>query len=236
MEEKKDNSKRKKKVFQLFLFIALSGFILFLGFVQLKTAIYGPYYLQKENNPTFSEEEILNTLTQQAQEMDTDQDGLSDYEEFYTYQTSPYLEDSDGDVFYDLEEIEAESNPLDPSSTPYRQSFSETESTTEERGLIWEASLPENLSAEEIRSLLLRLGIESEIVENISDKELEKLYNEAKEETGINPQVLLNPSLLDIDTEFLRQSLIEEGADPLLLEDLDDRTLKSMFLEYLTLE
>ncbi|MCF7906737.1 thrombospondin type 3 repeat-containing protein [Patescibacteria group bacterium] len=236
MEEKKEHNKKKRKIFQLFLFIVLGGFILFLGFVQLKTAIYGPYFLQKENNSNFSEEEILNILTQQAQEMDTDQDGLSDYEEFYTHQTSPYLGDSDGDNFNDLEEIEAESDPLDPFSTPYRQSPSETESTTGEKGLIWEASLPENLSAEEIRSLLLRLGIESEIVENISDKELENLYNETKEETGINPQVLLNPSLLDIDTESLRQSLIEEGIDPLLLEDMDDKTLKSMFLEYLNLK
>jgi hypothetical protein len=231
MEEK------KKKFFQLFLFILVGGFVLFLGFIQLKTAIYGPYSLQKQNNFNISQEEILNLLTQQAQEMDTDQDGISDYEEFYTHQTSPYLWDSDGDSFSDLEEIEAGSNPLNSSLTPYRKASSEKDSLTEEeKGLIWEPSLPENISVEEIRSLLLRLGIDEEVVENINDKELENLYNKTKEETGINPQILLNPTLLEVDTEFLRQSLIEEGVDPLLLEELDDETLKSMFLEYLTLE
>ena len=234
MEEKK---KKKRKFLQLFLFVLVGGFILFLGFVQLKTAIYGPYFLQEEKGSDFSEEEILNILTQQAKEMDTDQDGISDYEEFYTHQTSPYLWDSDGDEFSDLEEIESESNPLDPSSTPYRQfSAEESESITEKNNLIREPSLSENLSIKDIRSLLLRLGIEEEVVENISDKNLENLYNETKEETGINPQILLNPSLLEIDTESLRQSLIEEGVDPLLLEDLEDKELKSMFLEYLKLE
>lgn len=37
--------------------------------------------------------------------LDTDGDGLTDYQELYTYGTSPYLKDSDGDGFNDYDEV-----------------------------------------------------------------------------------------------------------------------------------
>ncbi|MBT3689795.1 hypothetical protein HOG11_00370, partial [bacterium] len=47
----------------------------------------------------------------QLQVQDTDFDGLSDYDELYLYNTSPYLEDTDSDGFNDSEEI---TNGYDP--------------------------------------------------------------------------------------------------------------------------
>ena len=51
---------------------------------------------------------------------DTDFDGLSDFEEIATHGTDPLNPDTDGDGFTDFEEINARppSDPLDPDSRP----------------------------------------------------------------------------------------------------------------------
>ncbi len=46
--------------------------------------------------------------------IDTDQDGLSDYDELYFYNTSPYLEDTDSDGLEDKAEIEIGEDPNCP--------------------------------------------------------------------------------------------------------------------------
>lgn len=48
------------------------------------------------------------------QKKDTDQDGLSDFEELHVYNTSPYLADSDSDGFTDKQELEASEDPNCP--------------------------------------------------------------------------------------------------------------------------
>lgn len=48
-----------------------------------------------------------------SQTIDTDGDGLSDYDEVYVHETDPWLADSDGDGMYDGVEIEGGSSPTD---------------------------------------------------------------------------------------------------------------------------
>lgn len=45
---------------------------------------------------------------------DSDLDGLSDYQELFTYKTNPYNPDTDGDGFLDGDEVDNGFNPLDP--------------------------------------------------------------------------------------------------------------------------
>src|SRR3989338_3721014 len=45
---------------------------------------------------------------------DTDRDGLSDYNEFYLYQTSPYLDDTDSDGVGDKQEVDTGGDPNCP--------------------------------------------------------------------------------------------------------------------------
>ena len=226
----------KSKVLPLFFLSILGLFVLVLGFFQIRGAIYGPFEGFKKSNAeqetTLTQEEILSILLKQAKQEDTDKDGLSDYDEVYVYQTSPYIQDSDSDAFSDQEEVIAGSDPMDPNSTPYRQN-----KDTEKSNLLeysWpEVSEDEQFSIEDIRNFLIQAGIAKEIVDNIDDNELKKLYNDTKEETGIDPQDLESSYSPEVDISLLRQALIDEGVDSLMLEQIDDETLKTMFLENL---
>lgn len=52
--------------------------------------------------------------------LDSDGDGLSDDDEVNVYGTDPFNPDTDGDTWSDGEEVQAGSDPLDPTSFPYR--------------------------------------------------------------------------------------------------------------------
>jgi len=226
----------KSKIFQIFCLSALGLFVLALGFFQIRGAIYGPFEgfgkSGTEKKSMLTQEEILSILSEQAKQEDTDKDGLSDYDEVYVYHTSPYIQDSDSDAFSDKEEIDAGSDPLNSSSTPYHQAQNNEESNLIEE--FWsESSEDEQFSSEDIRDFLIQAGIAKEIVDNIDDNELKKLYNDTKEETGIDPQDLGLSYSPEVDISLLRQALIDEGVDALMLEQIDDEALRSMFLENL---
>ena len=70
-----------------------------------------------------SEEELL----LQQKKTDTDGDGLSDYDESYTYKTSPYLKDSDSDGDPDNIEIAKRTDPNCPKGKTCATSVGGTE-------------------------------------------------------------------------------------------------------------
>ena len=104
-------SKAQKTGFVLLLIFAILA--VGLGILQMRNQIYGPFVInltktdQQEASLFIDEETRL-------QSIDTDHDGLNDYEELNFYETSPYLPDSDSDGFKDKEEIEAGTDPLCP--------------------------------------------------------------------------------------------------------------------------
>lgn len=57
-------------------------------------------------------------LGSDPQRVDSDFDGVSDFEEVRRYMTSPTLVDSDGDGAWDGEEVAAGTDPADPDSRP----------------------------------------------------------------------------------------------------------------------
>lgn len=83
-----------------------------LGALQLRNTIYGPFVIKpKQTNPIVS---LANNTDERLKNIDTDQDGLSDYDELNQYETSPYLPDSDSDGALDKEEINKGTDPLCP--------------------------------------------------------------------------------------------------------------------------
>lgn len=84
-----------------------------LGFLQMRNTIYGPFVFR------FSEEEfqtaqLFSNPELREQQIDTDRDGLTDYDERNFFETSPYLPDTDSDGIDDKAEVDAGTNPLCP--------------------------------------------------------------------------------------------------------------------------
>lgn len=174
------------------------------AYFQFQAAIYAPFggASKKQTIKKVQQtQEELNMLIMQ----DTDKDGLTDFDEQFTYLTSIYITDTDSDAYSDKEEVDAGSNPLDKKSNPYtvekelggQQQKGEPTSAKATAGEeeILEKIFPapeandqlsiinDQLSAQEIRELLINSGIDKELVDKLDDKTLKSLYNETIQET-----------------------------------------------------
>lgn len=82
-----------------------------LGFLQMRNTIYGPFAFTPGVTKKTSQE-LLEDEHVKLQSIDTDHDGINDYEELYFYQTSPYIQDTDSDGLTDKEELDLGKDPL----------------------------------------------------------------------------------------------------------------------------
>lgn len=83
-----------------------------LGALQLRNTVYGPFVIKPSETPSLSR--MVATDEARLKSIDTDQDGLNDYDELYQYTTSPYLPDTDSDGINDKTEIDQGTDPLCP--------------------------------------------------------------------------------------------------------------------------
>ncbi|BFD24807.1 MAG: hypothetical protein JST_000114 [Candidatus Parcubacteria bacterium] len=183
------SSRRKKAVFSL-SFLAVA--ILAAWFWQFNSRLTQPF--------TPSEEELA--LAQQAAEekeaaaliertKDTDNDGLTDWDEINIYKTSPYLVDTDGDGLSDFDEVRKGIDPLcaegancglltsNPESivTPGAEITVETPASLIDEELLILA-LSGQGDADTIRQILLQGGASPEQVDLLSDEDLLLMYEE----------------------------------------------------------
>ncbi|MBI5621320.1 hypothetical protein HY933_00445 [Candidatus Falkowbacteria bacterium] len=82
-----------------------------LGLFQIRNTIYSPFAPKPAAEAATPL--VLDEKTK-LQQIDTDHDGLNDYEELEFYKTSPYLADTDSDGIKDKVEIDSGSDPLCP--------------------------------------------------------------------------------------------------------------------------
>lgn len=220
--------------------IFLTILIIITGFFQFKLALYGPFKKLASLKESSGISESLNLKNN-----DTDKDGLNDYDEIYTYKTSPFLEDTDGDGIFDKQELDQGKDPLCPEGQTCASAPSTSSNNSENSG-------QNDLSTQKIRELLLNAGIDKETLDKIDDKSLKELYNETIKETGINPDNLTlenkststtsisgNGALTDeqksvlenLSAQDIRQFLLNSGFDQATLNQLDDATLRTIFLQ-----
>lgn len=101
-------TKEQKTGFVLLLLFAI--FTVVLGFLQLRNTLYSPFifkFTEGKNGAATIEDEAT-----RLQSIDTDRDGLNDYDEINYYQTSAYLPDTDSDGKTDKQEVDAKTDPL----------------------------------------------------------------------------------------------------------------------------
>lgn len=103
-------NRTQKTGFVLLLIFAI--FAIGLGILQMRNTIYNPFVVRLAENS--GAEQLLNNEEARLQNIDTDHDGLNDWEELNFYKTSPYLPDSDSDGINDKNEIDQGTDPLCP--------------------------------------------------------------------------------------------------------------------------
>lgn len=185
--------KTQRTTVSVFLFLVLV--IVFLGFWQIKTHVLKPFRAPEDSSGLVaSNSNILD------ESLDTDGDGLSDYDEKFLYGTSPFLEDTDSDGISDYDEIIQGSDPKCAAGSDcmldnnYYESINNNASTTiaiGAEGGLGEISLPSDvntadleqalagsITVPELRALLLQSGADAETLEQISDEELLASYQE----------------------------------------------------------
>lgn len=183
------NLPKPQKRAVLFLFF-LAIIVVIFWVVQMRAHINDPFNYDSQTK-TSSELDYADALMAN----DIDGDGLSDYDEMYTYSTSPYLEDSDSDGLSDKQEVEQGTDPnCATGQTCGSSDFTTTSSSTadyindtlDSSGLdassAEESALQQVLSgdidAATLRRLLIESGANQTELEQISDEDLMKSYQE----------------------------------------------------------
>jgi len=181
--------------------------ILVMWFLQFKQNITAPLYRQLgfTNNKEIETVFQGQTGEQQTQQdaalksADTDKDGLNDYDELNTYNTSPFLEDSDSDGVLDKVEIDRGQDPncpigkdcsgsvlTNPSGIATNSDATviggtgnqpATTSTVIQTASSTADTLPADATS--LRQVLLQSGMDQTMLSQFSDQELLQAYEEA---------------------------------------------------------
>ncbi len=182
----------KEQKASLTLVIIAGCVALVLGGFYLVRHIASPFFIEYSGEFYFTQEQEATIQMMEQQLKDTDGDTLTDYDELYVYGSSPYLMDTDGDGYNDDTEILAgtdvdcaagqDCSDADIASTTdlFDDVAPDAAEITPSSGTslsdIQEAI--RELTAEEIRELLVTAGADPEMVAEIPDEDLEALILE----------------------------------------------------------
>ena len=184
------------------------------GIINIQKGIYSPFSPKTSVKDKDSGSDLENFCPSgncsdlsdaDLQNKDTDGDGLSDYDELNFYKTSPYLEDSDSDGFSDKEEIDNNKNPNCPAGRDcdndvlFNEDAQLVNPGTANNIDLEELNkqiIPSNaqisdlgseeMSADDLRKLLIEAGMEKALLDQISDKDLMESFSEALAEEQVN--------------------------------------------------
>lgn len=180
--------------------VLLLGFFgiaaLFLGIIQMKSRILTGGITPRTAQVTPAHNAVPADITaQDLATVDTDQDGLSDQDEITLYKSSPYLADSDSDGYSDAQEVAEGENPNCPRGETCLGLGTAGEGyaiggTDAAQPVV----IPE-FNPEEIRQQLLAAGVDPAVLDQLTDVQLEELYQETVEETAVTAPAAQSPSI-----------------------------------------
>lgn len=153
--------------------------------------------------------------------VDTDGDGLSDYNELFAYHSSPYLFSTAGDGISDGVKVEKNENP----SCPEGKSCS-----------LINTPLPSDtntsLSPSYLRQALIASGVSQETLANTNDENLMELYQRVVNASDTGTTNDTTPTIGDLSNlngSSIRSLLTQNGVSADTLTKVDDATLEQIF-------
>lgn len=235
----------QKKV-RLFWIFIISGILVLGG------GMYSVYYRINSIAPLlFSYDTDLtdtNPLEQRKKDFaelsikDSDGDGLSDFAELYIHKTSPYIKDSDSDGINDKLEIDQTTNPLCPSGQDCTGIITTNSNSTvanvnavvnSNTSTTTTSSGPD---ADQIREELSKVGMSEADLNQISDDDLVKLYNDTINQqpatttgnanSGATDQL---SNLQNLNSSEIRDLLQQNGISEEQLQNISDDDLQEMY-------
>lgn len=179
MDNPRNKISKGERIGIVILIIMTFG-VVAVGAWQIHDVIFTPFELHPtgELEGLFDESQAIDELRKN----DTDNDGLSDFDELYVHGTSPYLPDTDSDGMSDEAEILAGKDPNCPAGQDcYTQVASEEETEGEEEINLTEeekAGLIMDMEPSELRELLIGAGVPQEQLDQVSDEDLKNLVSQ----------------------------------------------------------
>ena len=240
--------------------VVIGGLTLLLGVFNIRQTIKATFFGElgaSDVTLNQAEQNQLNNLRFK----DTDSDGVTDYDELYVYNTSPYLADSDSDGTDDNTEIAAGTDPNcngadcmqirtgnQTVSTNTAPSGTVNTSSTTNTAVAGTAGTP---TTAEIRQTLLNAGVAQEMLDQIDDATLLQLYQETLTETSATPgttntatdanyadlledeSITSTQDLENLTPDQIRQLLISSGIDEAILNQVSDADLLVIYKQAL---
>lgn len=188
-----DSSRRQKMSVAFLAVLAIA--VVTLSVWQFKEKLNAPFAID-ENTGSTNEATSTNLNL-----IDSDSDGLSNYDEINIYQTSPYLPDSDSDGVSDYDEIAAGTNP----NCPTGQTCNTADTAVD---------LTSSSTVDTIASDLIAAGEIEAVGEAASATSTEIIST-----TG------------EVTPAILRQILIQNGSDTSTVDQISDEDIMSAYQE-----
>jgi len=226
-EKTSDEAAQRQRLFSVVLAVGVAGLVI--GGLYLFNSINAQFPKAKDvnTNAQLSDAEVINEL----KNSDTDGDGLSDYDELFKYNTSPFLKDSDSDGVTDNQEIQKGTDPNCP-----------TEITGKTCGPVATSNANGNTNvstssqAAALREALKRSGAPANVVDNTDDQTLLRQYQTSVYGTNSNTNgntndSLANADLSNLDATQVRSLLEANGVDSATLDTIDNDTLMTIYYD-----
>ncbi len=207
-----DFSKEQKTGFVLLLIFGV--LTVALGFLQIRNTIYKPFIISSSQTEDGSDVTALLDETTRLQTIDTDQDGLNDYQELHFFQTSPYIPDTDSDGLTDKQELDGGTDPLCPRGEDCSKSQLPTEQEKAPIGISDLANVP--------------------TAQDLVNSAAPQLPNAPANTANANSEGIAQLKELLKDPAKLRASLVQSGqVSESDLAQFDDATLVKTFEDIL---
>lgn len=205
----------------LLILVLIGGVWYFKNKLLQPLAVEVPDFIKKDILEGTSSAQTLEDLKNK----DTDQDGLTDYQEIYQYNTSIFLADTDSDAYSDSEEVNSGNDPLCPTNQDCNLLALITPKTNL-ASVIQEVALDPNLTIEqaafrEFRKFLLDNGMSQEEVDGLTDDDLFYIFSILDEAGGGEGLVAQEMSAAEVKAFLLSQ----ENPDKKSIEALSEQEL-----------